>query len=462
MLLSLNSESPVALVDQIVGGIRRQIDDRLLRPGMRLAPIRGFAEQNKVSRFTVVEAYDRLVALGYLQSRRGSGFFVAPRPSALPAEQRGGDVMRDFGNAGVLLEETGGRLKVGAGWLPPEWLDEAGVRRNIRSLARRGDARVTSYGAPFGYRPLRDHLQFRLGELGIGARPSQIVLTHGATQALDLVARYLLKAGDCVFVDDPGYWNLFANLRLYGVNLVGIPRTAGGPDPDALEALLAEHRPKAFFTHSVLHNPTSGNLSPANAFRILQLADKHDFLIVEDDAYGDFHPGPATRLAQLDQLRRVIYVGSFAKTLSASLRVGFLACDPELAANLSDVKIVSALSTSEFSEQLVYLMLTEGHYRKFIDRIHGRLAEATDRTLRLLERCGLSIHAEPKGGMFVWAAAPGVNDAARLASDAAQAGILLAPGNLFRPQMQPSPCLRFNVAYAPDVRLERFLGEAFR
>lgn len=463
MLLSLNSESPTPLVDQIVSNIRNQIDDRLLRPGMRLPPIRGFAERNEVSRFTVVEAYDRLVALGYLQSRRGSGFYVAVRQSAPHIEQRSGEVMRAFDNAGVLhqsLDDTSARLKVGVGWLPPEWLDEEGVRRNIRTLARRSDTKVTSYGPPLGYRPLRDQVQTKLGELGIGARPSQIVLTHGATQALDIVARYLLKAGDCVFVDDPGYWNLFANLRLYGVNLVGVPRTMEGPDPDALEALLAEHRPKAFFTHSVLHNPTSSNLSPANAFRVLQLADKHDFLIVEDDAYGDFHPGPATRLAQLDQLRRVIYIGSFSKTLSASLRVGFLACDPDLAASLTDVKIVSCVSTSEFSERLVYLMLTEGHYRKFMDRVHGRLAEATDQTLRLLERSGLSIYAEPKGGMFVWAEAPGIQDSARLASVAAEAGIMLAPGNIFRPQMQPSPWLRFNVAYSLDPRLERFLGES--
>ena len=465
MLLSLNSESPMPLVDQIVGNIRNQIDDRLLRPGMRLPPIRGFAEQNAVSRFTVVEAYDRLVALGYLQSRRGSGFYVATRQAAPYAEQRSGEVMRAFDNAGVLhqsLEDAPERLKVGAGWLPPEWMDEEGVRRNLRTLARRADTKVTSYGAPLGYRPLRDQIQIKLGEIGVAARPGQIVLTHGATQALDIIARYLLKAGDCVFVDDPGYWNLFANLRLYGVSLIGVPRTMDGPDPEALEALLAEHRPKAFFTHSVLHNPTSSNLSPANAFRLLQLAEAHDFLIIEDDVYGDFHPGPATRLAQLDQLRRVIYVGSFSKTLSANLRVGFVACHPDLAASLTDVKIVSCFSTSEFSERLVYLMLTEGHYRKFIDRVQGRLAEATERTLRLLERAGLSIQAEPKGGIFVWAAAPGINDSAQLASEAAQVGIMLAPGNIFRPQMQPSPWLRFNVAYSLDARLERFLGESIR
>lgn len=463
--LSLNSESPMPLVDQIVGGIRSHIDDRILRAGMRLPPIRSFADQHTVSRFTVVEAYDRLVALGYVTSRRGSGFYVAGRNQQANEIRSGemGQLERAFDNAGVMyqsLEDTSDRLKVGVGWLPPAWMDEEGVRRNLRALARRADLHATSYGTALGYRPLREQLRIKLADFGIATQPDQILLTHGATQALDIIARTLIQPGDCVLVDDPGYWNLFANLRLYGANLVGVPRTSNGPDPEALEALLKEHRPKAFFTHSVLHNPTSGNLSPAIAFRVLQLAEKHDFLIIEDDAYGDFHPGPATRLAQLDQLNRVVYVGSFAKTLSADVRVGFLACNPDLRARFSDVKIVSCISSSEFAERLVYLMLTEGHYRKLIERVQGRLADAADKTLHMLERQGVKPHGEPKGGMFVWAEIPGIGDATRLASDAAEQGIMMAPGSIFRPQTQPSPCIRFNVAYALDPRLERYLGEA--
>ena len=462
MHLCLNSESDMPLVDQIVSATRNLIDDRVLRSGMRLPPIRTMASTHGISRFTVVEAYDRLVALGYLQSRRGAGFYVCARQQPVALARRAGDIERAFDNAGVMhqsLDHEGGRLQIGAGWLPPDWMDEDGVQRSIRTLARRPDSRVVSYGTAQGFRPLREQLQTKLGSIGIAVDPGQLVLTNGATQALDLIARYLLKAGDCVLVDDPGYWNLFADLRLYGVKLIGVPRTMDGPDPLQLEALLAEHRPKAFFTHSVLHNPTSGNISAAVAFRVLQLAEKHDFLIVEDDINADFHPGAATRLAELDQLRRVIYVGSFSKTLSANLRVGFLAAHPDLAAALTDVKIVSCLSSSEFAEKLVYLMLTEGRYRKFTERTQNRLAEATTATLKLLEKLGMKINAEPKGGMFVWARAPGISDSTRLASLGSQSGIVLAPGHIFRPQMQPSPWLRFNVAYALDPRLERFLGE---
>jgi DNA-binding transcriptional MocR family regulator len=461
--LSIDPAQPTPLVEQIVQAVRHQVDDRILRPGMRLPPIRKLAELQQVSRFTVVEAYDRLVALGYLQSRRGSGFYIAPqrvttsrKPSPRLADQAV-DVAWLMRQA---LDDSPDLLKASAGWLPAEWLDQEGLRRHLRSLGRRTDAKVAGYGNPQGYLPLRQQLQIRLAEFGIGAPPEHIMLTHGATQALDIAARHLVKPGDTVFVDDPGYFNFFGNLRLLGAKLVGVPRGIDGPDIDVLEELLATHRPKVFFTHSVLHNPTGANLAPPVAFRLLQLATRHDFLVIEDDTYADMQPTSTTRLANLDQLDRVIYVGSFSKTLSGSLRVGFLAARPDLITQFTDVKALTAVTTSEFTEQLVYQMLTEGHYRKYVERLHGRLAEATARTLRMLERLGMEVFHEPKSGVFIWARAPQVEDSAPLASRAAESRIMLAPGKVFRPQMQASPWLRFNAAFSIDARLERFLGDA--
>ena len=102
------------------------------------------------------------------------------------------------------------------------------------------------------------------------------------------------------------------------MRLLGVPRNADGPDTAALEQLLEHHQPRLYFTQSVLHNPTSSCISPAVAFRLLQLAEKHDFLIADDDIYGDMVQGPATRLATLDQLQRVIHIGSYSKTISAT------------------------------------------------------------------------------------------------------------------------------------------------
>lgn len=461
-VIQIDPRSRRRLADQITDAIRTQIGDRLLRPGMRLPPIRGFAEQLGVSRFTVIEAYDRLVAAGLVQSRRGSGFFIAePAPrSAVPAAEP--HIARAFDNAGVMREALAAdpkRLKVGAGWLPEDWLDAPGVRRRLRALATDPGLRPCGYGTPEGYLPLREQLQICLAERGIVAPPAQILLTHGATQALDLVARYFLRPGDCVFVDDPGYWNLFASLRLLGVQLVGVPRQPNGPDIAALQALLAVHRPRLMFTHSVLHNPTSVSISAPVAHRLLQLAAQHDFLVVEDDTYADFDGGRATRLAGLDQLDRVIYVGSFSKALSANLRVGFLAANPQIVAACTDVKLFTAVTTSELAERLVCELLQQGHYRKFMERLRGRLAGAMAATLRLFERHGLAAYTAPAGGMFVWASPPAGEAPLAFVERAAGQGIALAPGHLFRPQLQASPWLRFNVAYAAEPRFAAFLAK---
>lgn len=459
--LSLNPQDAVPLVEQIVQGVRAQVDDRLLRSGARVPPIRQFALRYGVSRFTVVEAYERLVALGYLQSRRGAGFFVAPRPLAPGGEPQRAVPDRAVDVAWAMrqaLDAGDDALRASAGWLPASWLEEEGLRRQLRQMARNEDARLTRYGCAQGFLPLRQHLCVRLAELEIAARPEQVVLTQGATQALDLIARYLVRPGDAVLVDDPGYYNFFGNLRLLGARLIGVPRTLGGPDVEALARLAAEHRPRLFFTHSALHNPTGTDLCAPTAYRILQVAEQHDFAIIEDDTYYDLQAQPTARLATLDQLKRVIYVGSFSKTLSANLRVGYLAAQSEWAAALTDVKTLCAVSSSELAEQTVLGVLVEGQYRRQIERLRQRLDAARGGARRMLERCGWDVYAEPRGGMFLWVRRDGLEDASPLVERAEQAGIVLAPGRIFRPQMQASPYLRINVAYSADPRLERFLG----
>ena len=210
----------------------------------------------------------------------------------------------------------------------------------------------------------------------------------------------------------------------------------------------------------MLHNPTASNLAPATAHQVLKLADRYDFLIVEDDTYADFQPDPSTRLATLDQLQRVIYVGSFSKTLSGNLRVGFFACQRDLAGALADIKLL--VFPDHFGTERAP-GLPHAH-RRALPQIHRAAAWPHGGRYRR-RRCacwsaGLKLHAEPKGGMFAWASVPGIDDAAPLASRAAQAGIMLAPGGVFRPQMQPSPHLRFNVAHSTDPLLERFLADA--
>ena len=146
------------------------------------------------------------------------------------------------------------------------------------------------------------------------------------------------------------------------------------------------------------------------AFKVLQAAERHNFIVVEDDIFCDLQVKPTPRLATLDQLNRVIYARSFSKTLSGSLRVGFVACAQDIANELADIKMLTSITTSQFTERLIYLMLVDGHYRKYLSRLHERLGEARLNVVRAFERIGLELFVEPADGMFVWARFPHVED----------------------------------------------------
>src|SRR6516165_2466149 len=243
--IKVDSSDPYPLVDQIVDGIRRQVDDRLLRPGAKLPSIRKFAETYGVSRSTAVEAYDRLVAMGRLEARRGSGFFTTSvrEEPALPASNDGRKRNEELVWLIRRLLEVGEETVLAGGpWLPNAWMDEMGIRQSLSALARKNGTHLLEYGNPLGYLPLREQFAQMLSELGIAARASQIVLTQGTSQALDLIIRHFVKPGDAVLVDDPGYYNLFGNLRLHGARLLGVPRNPDGPDLAALEQLASEQK----------------------------------------------------------------------------------------------------------------------------------------------------------------------------------------------------------------------------
>jgi DNA-binding transcriptional MocR family regulator len=460
MMLNLEPQGRLPLVDQIVTAVQRQVSD-VLSPGTRVPSIREFARSYGVSRFTVVEAYDRLVAMGYLEARRGSGFYTTPRPSEPRWNDADANRARGFDVAWMIrhvLEERGDTLMAGAPWLPDEWLDQVGIRNIVRQLARNNGDHLLGYGHPAGYPPLRQQLQLKLSELGIAAPPEQIVLTHGTSQALDLVIKRFVRPGDSVLVDDPGYYNVFGYLRTYGARLLGVPRNADGPDVGELKRLATEHRPKVYFTQTVMQNPTGTDMSPAVMYRVLQASEELDLTIIEDDTYCDLQTAPSPRLATLDQLNRVIYLRSFSKTLSGSLRVGFLAAGKGLAEDFINLKVLSCITTSQFIERLLYLILTEGHYRKYVEHLRGRVDQARAGMLRLMKTVGMSVFAEPNSGNFVWARFAHIEDAATLAEDALRDEVMLAPGAVFRPNLEPSAYMRFNVAFHGDPRLRRCLA----
>ena len=158
-------------------------------------------------------------------------------------------------------------------------------------------------------------------------------------------------------VETPGYANLYRQLAFQGVQLLEVPRTRGGPDLPALEALLQEHHPKCLFIHSLYHNPTGTSLCRVVAERLLELAHRENFLIIEEDVYGDLQQASCTRLSALPHDDRVIYVASFSKTLSSALRVGYLCASSAIIAQLASLKTLTGFGTSRFAEAVVATLL---------------------------------------------------------------------------------------------------------
>mgnify|MGYP001596606863 CR=1 len=458
-MITLQPQSSVPLVTQIVTGLSRAIDDGRLRTGNKLPSIRQFAHAHSVSTFTVVEAYDRLVAQGYLVSRPHSGFFVKRRLDSAKSSADLPHQTTEFDAAWYLRKIFENRklpLKPGCGWLPGDWLFEDGLRRSLRQMAN-DSIDLGGYGDPKGFEPLRRLIQESLAEQEVTSTLDQVLLTQGSSQALDLLARRLVHAGDFVLVDDPGYANTLYSLRFLGAHLIGAPRTPDGYDLAALETRVAQHRPKVFFTQPRLQSPTGSTANLAHLHRLLQLAEKYDFTIVENDIYVDLDPDPRPSLASLDQLSRVVYLGSYSKTVSPNLRVGFVAAHPDMAEDLAQLKMISGLTSSEFTERLAFGALTEGRWRKHLKSLRDRLTQAHERVAGRLDDMGWDIFSRPRAGMFLWARHADFGDAAALSIKAVEDGIMLGPGHLFSASNQNSAWMRFNVAFCHDERIFAFL-----
>lgn len=461
MQLKATSAAGESLIAKVMGTVKHRIAARSLTPGARLPSIRSFALAMKVSKSTVVEAYERLQAEGVIRSRPGSGFFVAAPLAPLTLAEIGPRVDRAVDPLWIsrqALEPGEGVLRPGCGWLPPHWMPEEGLRRALRGIARGAAATLVDYGAPLGLLPLRQLLTRRVAQHGIEASPDQILLTESGTQAIDLLCRFLLKPGDAVLVDDPCYFNFHALLRAHQARIFGVPYTPSGPDIGRFAEALAEHKPRLYITNSALHNPTGAMLSPLVGHRLLKLAEQAGLTIIEDDIFADFEETPAPRLAAFDGLERVVHIGSFSKTLSAAVRCGFIVAPRDWVEALTDLKIATCFGAAGFSSELVLTLLKNGSYRKHMETVRQRLAGAMAETAQRLARIGITPWIEPHAGMFLWCRLPDGIDAARLARQALARGIVLAPGNVFSHAQTASGFLRFNVAQSEDDRLFRELA----
>ncbi|WPN59513.1 PLP-dependent aminotransferase family protein [Pseudomonas sp. P9_31] len=457
MELRIDRQALVPVVQQIVDALANWLRCDEVPPGTRLPSVRQIARINLLSQSSVIEACERLVAQGVLATRNGAGFFVATTALADQGQ-------RDFPwFEGAEENQSGhvGELKLGCGGLPESWRETDDLSYAMRQVSRTDMAGLFNYSTPLGLLALRQQILKRLKQLNIAVDESRILTTAGATHGLDLIVRTLFNPGDCVVVESPGYSMLFDLLRLHGVSMIEVPRTPHGPDTEALQTLLLKYKPSGLFINSFYHNPTGSCLTLGVAQQVLQLARKHGVLVIEDDVYADLHSGPGTRLAALGIDDNVIYVGSYSKTLSSSLRVGFVVAGADVISRLAKVKMISSMGASRFCESVLARLLASGAYRKLVQRQRQRLSTDREAALQVLEDAGWEVFGKPVGGLFIWARSR-KSDHTQVRTQARRFGVLLSCPTAFSPTGETHDWQRINVAYACDPRARAFFQATAR
>ncbi|MNI02942.1 2-aminoadipate transaminase [compost metagenome] len=455
MELRIDRQALVPVVQQIVDALTCWLHSSGVSPGTRLPSVRQIARINLLSQLSVAQACERLVTQGMLVSGHGAGYAVADPALATGTKHEPVWFEGAEPDHGTFSSE----LRLGCGGLPESWRETDDLTYAIRQVSRTDTASLFNYSTPLGLPALRQQILKHLRQLDIRAKDNRIMTTAGASQGLDLIVRTLFKAGDCVVVESPGYPVLFDLLRLHGIHMVEIPRTPRGPDVEVLESVLVKHRPQGLFINSFYHNPTGSSLAPVVARRVLQLARTFGVQVIEDDVYADLHSGSGMRLAALDD--DVIYVGSFSKTLSSSLRVGFVVADAEVITRLAEVKMISGMGASRFCESVLACLLANGAYRKLVQRQRQRLSSDRLVVLQLLEDAEWEVFGKPAGGLFIWARSR-MSDYDQVLARARCLGVVLSSKSAFNASGGVSDWQRINVAYACDPRARAFFQATAR
>lgn len=444
--------------------LQQRIDWQIYQPNQRVPSVRKLAKLLRISSFTVVQAYEQLVAINVLIAKPSSGYYV----NALASIESNGHktvtakypVIDTRWLVQQVFSDIAQNRSPGVGTLPSDWVRNDRMEWAIRQVTQEADSFIYDYGDIQGYLPLRQQLAQHLNVLGMQSHADNVITTAGVSQAVTMVSQLLTQAGDTVLVDGPGWYWLSSCLQQRGLNVVAIERDHQGPNIEQMQNMFTAHRPKLYLTNSVLHNPTSYNLHPARAHQVLNLIHEHDAYIFEDDLYAAFVPnGQALRYATLDQFERVFYATGFSKSMASGWRVGMLVCPDKFIDDVLRVKTLSNMNTPEFGERVIHRLWTQGEYRRQLKKVQQKLYAAHQRMRKALPEIGLVYPEHTQAGIFVWVDTG--QDTGQLALDAYKEGWLVAPGQLFHPNARESTHLRLNVSTTSDAFLQwlkQYLG----
>lgn len=364
-----------------------------------------------------------------------------------------------------------GIISFAGGFPDSAMFDVQGIQEaSARAIAEEPGA--LQYGATEGYEPLREQLSAFMATKGVEVAPQGLIVTTGSQQALDLIGKTLIDPGDKVIVEGPTFLATIQCFRLYGADLVSAPVDAEGVRTDALERLIVEHRPKFVYLIPTFGNPSGALLNLERRRKVLELAVKHQVLVVEDDPYGDLYFGeapPPSILALTAEVPGsrdwVVHCGSLSKVLSPGLRVGWMIAPPAMLANATMCKQFSDAHTSTFAQATAAQYLQSGRMPATlanVRKVYGERAAAMGAALQ--RELGDAIaFTQPRGGLFFWAALTGPGQDARdFARRAIEQGVAFVPGAPFFAADPDVSTLRLSFATADIARIEEGIARLRR
>lgn len=365
-----------------------------------------------------------------------------------------------------------------AGGFPDAALfDVEGIREAAQAALAANPGAALQYGATEGFDPLREQLAaFMAAKGATGVAPTDLIVTTGSQQALDLIGKTLISPGDKVIVEGPTFLATIQCFKLYGAELITVPVDGQGADVDALERLIAEHRPKLVYLIPTFGNPSGATMSRERRRRVLELAVQTRTLIVEDDPYGDLYFGAAPPPSLLALSAEVpgsreclVHCGSLSKVLSPGLRIGWLVAPPLLLAKATMCKQFSDAHTSTFAQATAAQYLAAGRMPATLARVRAIYAQRAAAMVQALrDTLGDAItFVPPQGGLFVWARLTGADgrcaDGGVLAQRAIEQGVAFVPGAPFFARDADPATLRLSFATVDEDRIRegvRRLGVA--
>ena len=373
MVFHVNLVGCKNLSGEIYREVRRAIVDRRLRPGDRLPPSRELARDLVVARATVTVAYERLAAEGFVAVRQGAGTFVGEllaQAGRDKATHRSSGVLqpRQIWQSVVLptVFDKPARFDFRTGLCDASLFPDREWRRAVTRALRSSAMTAGIYEPPAGHRDLRTAIARHIGiSRGVEASADDIVITNGTQQALDLLARVLLAPGDAIAVEDPGYDPPRQLFRALGFRVLGVPVDREGLVVDALPRGV-----RAVYVTPSHQYPLSVTLTLPRRQALLAWAERNNTAIIEDDYDSEFRFGgrPLEPLQTLDAKGRVVYVGSFSKTMLPTLRLGFLVMPPSLRAAMHKAKFVSDWHSSTLAQAALAHFIDDGAFARHVRR----------------------------------------------------------------------------------------------